>query len=577
MEKCRVTDNHQIRITIVGLCLLGTIFVAVYFNYFKGIDVVYTHLFYVVIVMVGLWYKQYVVQLAMFLGMFHIVMDYLSNGIFLMAPVLRASILLFVASGIYFLINQLECSHKNLNQVMKSVGDGIIVVDLEKRVTMLNRVAEELTGWTNDEAQGKSFNLIFNLSHENLEYLVSNPVDEVLRTDFTTTSTKHAVITDRYGNRFSIEDSATPVKDSNGVTTGVVLIFRDISQRKAQNERIEYLSYHDHLTGLYNRRYFEEELKRIDGRRHFPLSIIMGDINNLKMINDAFGHLAGDRVIYATGKIMKKFCRPNDIAARWGGDEFVLLLPNTDEVVTAKIVERMNQAVALAPVDHGVLSIAFGWDTKKNLSEDMMVVFKNAENQMYKHKLLLKPQVRDDTIRAIMASLYAKSGFEKTHGYNISQYARRIGEELHLSSREMETLNWASLLHDIGKVTLNPDVLNKKGDLTADEWVTVKRHPEIGYHITNTSPDMAEIALAILGHHEWWDGSGYPKGLSGKKIPLQSRIIGIAEAYDTMVTDRPYQLAMDKSQAVCAIVNGSGTQFDPEIAAIFINWVMNDH
>jgi hypothetical protein len=130
MEKCRVTDNHQIRITIVGLCLLGTIFVAVYFNYFKGIDVVYTHLFYVVIVMVGLWYKQYVVQLAMFLGMFHIVMDYLSNGIFLMAPVLRASILLFVASGIYFLINQLECSHKNLNQVMKSVGDGIIVVDL---------------------------------------------------------------------------------------------------------------------------------------------------------------------------------------------------------------------------------------------------------------------------------------------------------------------------------------------------------------------------------------------------------------------------------------------------------------
>ncbi|MDZ5726619.1 PAS domain S-box protein [Acetobacterium sp. K1/6] len=298
MEKCRVTDNHQIRITIVGLCLLGTIFVAVYFNYFKGIDVVYTHLFYVVIVMVGLWYKQYVVQLAMFLGMFHIVMDYLSNGIFLMAPVLRASILLFVASGIYFLINQLECSHKNLNQVMKSVGDGIIVVDLEKRVTMLNRVAEELTGWTNDEAQGKSFNLIFNLSHENQEYLVSNPVDEVLRTDFTTTSTKHAMITDRYGNRFSIEDSATPVKDSNGVTTGVVLIFRDISQRKAQNERIEYLSYHDHLTGLYNRRYFEEELKRIDGRRHFPLSIIMGDINNLKMINDAFGHLAGDRVIY---------------------------------------------------------------------------------------------------------------------------------------------------------------------------------------------------------------------------------------------------------------------------------------
>jgi len=169
MERYQVTGNHQIRITIVGLCLLGTIFVAVYFNYFKGIDVVYTHLFYVVIVMVGLWYKRYVIQLAMFLGGFHIIMDYLGHGAFLMAPLLRASILLFVASGIYFLINQLECSHKNLDRVLKSVGDGIIVVDLEQRVTMLNRIAEELTGWTNDEARGKSFNQVFMLSHENPE------------------------------------------------------------------------------------------------------------------------------------------------------------------------------------------------------------------------------------------------------------------------------------------------------------------------------------------------------------------------------------------------------------------------
>ncbi|MBU4540987.1 MAG: diguanylate cyclase [Firmicutes bacterium] len=324
MERFLVTVNHQIRITIVGLCLLATIFVAVYFNYFKGIDVVYTHLFYVVIVMVGLWYKRYVIQLAIFLGLFHIVMDYLSNGAFLMPPLLRASILLFVASGIYLLINQLECSHKNLDQVMKSVGDGIIVVDLDQRVTMLNRVAEELTGWSSDEARGESFAQVFKLSHENPEYQVPNPVDAVLKTDLPTGSTKHAVITDRQGNRFNIEDSATPVKDAEGITTGVVLIFRDITAQRAQNEQIEYLSYHDHLTGLYNRRYFEKELKRIDGRRHFPLSIIMGDINNLKMINDSFGHLAGDEVIYAAGKTLKKFCRPNDVIARWGGDEFVL-------------------------------------------------------------------------------------------------------------------------------------------------------------------------------------------------------------------------------------------------------------
>lgn len=396
----------------------------------------------------------------------------------------------------------------------------------------------------------------------------------MLKTDRSTASSNHAIITDRYGNRFNIEDSATPVKDGEGATTGVVLIFRDISERTAQNERIEYLSYHDHLTGLYNRRYFEEELKRIDGRRHFPLSIIMGDINSLKMINDAFGHLAGDEVIYATGKIIKKFCRPNDVAARWGGDEFVLLLPNTDEEATAKIVERMNQAVALAPVKQGVLSIALGWDTKKQLSEDVMVVFKNAETQMYKHKLLLKPQVRDSTIRTIMASLYEKSAVEKTHGDNVSRYAGLIGAALELSEKDIETLHWAARLHDIGKVTLDPRMLEKKEALTADEWEAIRRHPEIGYHITNHSAEMSEIAMVILGHHEWWDGNGYPKGLKGQKIPLLSRIIAIAEAYDALLTDRPYQPAVTTNQAVHAIVHGSGTQFDPAIAAVFIDRVI---
>lgn len=576
MERFQTTVNHQIRITIVGLCLLGTIFVAVYFNYFKGIDVVYTHLFYVVIVMVGLWYKRYVIQLAMFLGAFHIVMDYLSHGAFLMAPLLRASILLFVAAGIYFLINQLACSHQNLDRVLKSVGDGIIVVDLEQRVTMLNRVAEELTGWSNDEARGKHFDQVFQLSHENPEYEVSNPVATVLKTDHSTASSNHAIITDRYGNRFNIEDSATPVKDGEGVTTGVVLIFRDITERTAQNERIAYLSYHDHLTGLYNRRYFAEELKRIDGCRHFPLSLIMGDINNLKMINDAFGHLVGDQVLYETGKIIKQFCRPNDVAARWGGDEFVLLLPNTDAETTAQIVTRLNQAVALAPVDHGRLSVAFGWGTKKQLSEDIMAVFKDAETQMYKHKLQQKPQVRDETIRTIMATLYAHSGAEKSHGEAVSCYARLLGEALALSDQDQETLHWAALLHDIGKVSLDPGVLAQKDALSDAEWAALRRHPEIGYHITNNVAELAEIAMTILSHHEWWDGSGYPKGLRGQKIPLLARIIGLAEAYDAMLTEHPYRPAQSSSQAVAAIVAGSGTQFDPTLAAVFIDRVIGE-
>jgi HD-GYP domain-containing protein (c-di-GMP phosphodiesterase class II) len=175
-----------------------------------------------------------------------------------------------------------------------------------------------------------------------------------------------------------------------------------------------------------------------------------------------------------------------------------------------------------------------------------------------------------------MASLYEKCEIEKSHSENVRRYAQQIGQAMDLSEQEMETLDWAALLHDIGKVTLEAGVLKKKTALSNDQWVAIKRHPEIGYHIVNTSADMAEIALAILGHHEWWDGSGYPKHLAGRKIPLSARIIAIAEAYDAMLTDRPYQLAMDKRQAVDAIVQGSGSQFDPTIAALFVTRVVGN-
>lgn len=572
MEKLQIARNNQIRLTLVRLSLLTIIFIAVYVNYFKGIDVVYTHLFYVVIIMVGLWFKRYVIPLAIFLGIFHIIMDYLSNGL-MVAPILRAVILLVVASCIYFLINQLEYSHKNLDHILKSVGDGIIVVDMDMKVTLLNKIAEKITGWSSVEAVGKSYSTVFNLSHENSEYLILNPVEEVLRTDQCHVLSNHAIITDRKGKRINIEDSATPVKDSDGVTTGVVSIFRDISEHKAQNVRIECLSYHDHLTGLYNRRYFEEELKRMDGRRHYPLSIIIGDINSLKMINDAFGHLAGDSIIFATGKILKKFCRPSDVAARWGGDEFVLLLPNTDEEATKKIVERMTKALSLANVNQGILSLAFGWDTKKKVTEDMMVVFRNAENRMYKHKLLMKPQVWDMTICTIMNTLYQKSEHEKKHAENVSYYCERIAEAMHLSEKEMETLNKVSRLHDIGKVTIDQEVLEKNEKLSHDEWEAIKRHPEIGYHIINTSADMAEIAMVIISHHERWDGTGYPKGLSGTDIPVLSRIIAIAGAYDTLLSERSYNKAANRSEAARKIMEGAGTMFDPEIARLFVNKV----
>lgn len=574
MEKLQIAKNNQMRLVLVGLGLITIIFVAIYFNYFRKIDVVYTHLFYVVIIMVGLWFKRYVVQLAIFLGIFHIILDFLSNGELTAAPILRGGIFLFVAFVIYILINQLESTHENLDHILKSVGDGIIVVDLEKKVTMLNHVAEEMTGWSSEEGRGKDFYTVFNLTHENPACHILNPVEEVLRLNQSYALTNHAIITHRNGRQFHIEDSATPVKDSDGITTGVVLIFRDVSERKSQNAKIEYLSFHDHLTGLYNRRFFEEELKRLDQPRFYPLSIIMGDVNSLKMTNDAFGHLAGDSLIEATGKILKNCCRSSDIVARWGGDEFVLLLPNTDEETTKNIVKRLHQEVNKTQIEQGILSISFGWETKNHLAEDVLDIFKHAENYMYRNKMIMKPGVREKSIEVIIHTLYRKCEDEKKHADAVCFYCKRIAEEMNFNEKEIEIVNTVSLLHDIGKVAIQKEVLDKDEKLSGEEWKDIKRHPEIGYHIINTSPEMAEIATAILCHHERWDGAGYPKGLSGNAIPILARIIAIGAAYDTILSERAYKKSKTKNEAASEILRCAGSQFDPEIVTVFLDKVI---
>jgi PAS domain S-box/diguanylate cyclase (GGDEF) domain len=537
--------------------------------------VVYTHLFYVAIIMVGLWFKRYVIQLAMFLGGFHIVVDYLSTGNLLMAPILRGGIFLFVAVVMFLLITRLECTHENLDRIINSVGDGIIVVDLEKKVTMLNKVAENLTGWTISDARGKDFNEVFDLAHENPEYYVLNPVEEVLRTDHPYELTNHAVITSRNGARVFIEDSATPVKDNEGNTTGVVLIFRDVSERKAQKEKIEYLSYHDQLTGLYNRRYYEEARERFDDGSQFPLSIIMGDVNGLKMTNDAFGHLAGDALLITASKVLTHCCRSSDVVVRWGGDEFVILLPNADEEIVKKRMSQIIETVDSCKVDQGILSISFGWATKHSKAEPFTELFKNAESMMYKNKRIMKPEVRKKTINAIMGVLCQKSETEKIHAEQVCYYCQRIAAEMNMNEKELEELKWISQLHDIGKVTISKEILEKKGELAPEEWEIIKKHPETGYHIINTAPEMVGVATAILSHHERWDGKGYPKGLIGEEIPIFARIMAVGASYDTILSERAYKKAKTKSEALQELQNHAGTQFDPQIVSLFVNRVAN--
>jgi len=341
-------------------------------------------------------------------------------------------------------------------------------------------------------------------------------------------------------------------------------------------KEIKELSHTDQLTGLYNRRFFEEELKRLDTLRNLPLSLIMVDVNGLKLTNDAFGHEAGDQLLQKVAQVLKEECRADDIIARIGGDEFVILLPKTDHLQVATLGERLIGATGKKEIKNLPVSASFGWDTKNSQKEDIETVFKRAEDYMYSKKAYKKDSQRQHSLQIILDTLFTKESREREHARRVSEFSVAIGVALGLSEAEVKELKIAGQYHDIGKIALQEDILNKKGKLSDKEWKEIKRHPELSYNILSSVNEFGPIAEIVLYHHERWDGKGYPSGLQGKEIPLQSRIIMVADAFDAMTEKRPYRRALNKEEAVLQLKKGAWKQFDGNITEAFINKVLSD-
>ena len=367
------------------------------------------------------------------------------------------------------------------------------------------------------------------------------------------------------------------IKDSIGNITDLRGAAQDITARKKSENTMHYLSNHDALTGVKNRRYFEAAIEQLNIPERLPLSFIIGDINGLKLINDAFGRKAGDAIVIETARIISGFCRPEDVLAKTGGDEFSLLLPNTNHESAVALIKQIQSACKEHHVIIGnesyQISISFGTGTKENRDTDMDDVYKHAEANMNQHKLLEKRSSYSAIISSIQASLLEKSHETEAHSERLMQLAKKVGSLLNLSELDLDHLELLATLHDIGKIAISEQILNKPGKLNDAEWLEMKKHPEIGYRIALSTSNLAPIAEYILCHHERWDGTGYPQKLAGTNIPLLSRILTVVDSYDAMTQDRAYRKAMSHEEAMAEIQLNSGTQFDPQIAQIFCDMV----
>ncbi len=357
----------------------------------------------------------------------------------------------------------------------------------------------------------------------------------------------------------------------------------------------------DELTGLLNRRSLDEMIDSEISRHSryggvFSLAIV--DLDSFKAYNDNYGHPSGDKLLRQIGHIIKGAIRNADHAFRYGGDEFAILLPQTTVDAALQVTERVRKRIAEGVNTSKIpVTASIGLASWPDDGISHTDIIAAADVTLYRAKrdggnhsyfasgaltpLQLTESITDTenhidskilaVIHALSETVDSRTYFSHNHSKRVTDYSMVIASALKMDTTEMARLEVCALMHDIGKITISDTILNKQGKLNAKEWEIVKMHPQLGAAIANRIPQLSPCAEAILHHHEWFDGSGYPDGLKGEDIPLEARILAIADAMAAMTSERPYSDTLSHEQAIEELKRYAGKQFDPYLVEQFIS------
>ncbi|MBS3985775.1 MAG: PAS domain S-box protein [Selenomonadales bacterium] len=466
------------------------------------------------------------------------------------------------------LIESLHQGEKRYRSLVESLLEGMAIVRADGEVVFWNPSAAKMFGVSEPtgSAVGKAQRFLHPASGESA------------RQDFVSilegtkvTAEYHCLRVD--GSTMWLEIYGTLI-DYEG-EAAMLLLMRDVTERRSVQEAREYLYWHDSLTGLYNRHYFEKLLS--EGSMPSP-AIIVADLNGLKLINDTFGHVAGDELLKSVARLLEQNAPDGAVCARIGGDEFVILIPDARSEDVAQCVLQLEGAIVECnnTTPHYPFSVSFGYKTATEFGGGVYALYKEADDHMYREKLLQKQSSRSSLVHVLMGALESKNFETREHVERMGELAVTLARAIEYPEDAMFELVLFAKFHDIGKVGVADSILQKPGPLNPEEKKEMQRHCEIGYRIAMASPELATVADLILKHHEWWNGAGYPHGLSRHDIPLACRIVAIADAFDAMTSDRPYRQGMSSQDAILELQRYAGTQFDPMLVEVLVETVRGE-